>query len=113
MDNQEKEVPVLKPNADLDKDVFPSQTTPVGLSLDRQWYLYEQIQQFCDKMQLAQSPETLCTQDEDKSQPANVQSIFVLTVEWLATLRPRKMLLRALNYCKKLQSDPYALSLLT
>ena len=72
-DSEEKEVTVLKHN--VDKDALPSQMMPSGLSLDRQWYLYEQIRQFCDE----EYRDVTCphpraqkhshTQDEDESPP--------------------------------------------
>lgn len=56
----------------MDKDALPPQITP-GLSLYRQWYLYQQIRQFCDE----EFQDTTCpeperqkrshTQDEDES----------------------------------------------
>ena len=44
-----REVSILKPSVRVDRDALPSQMTPPGVSLDRQWYLYEQIRQFCDE----------------------------------------------------------------
>ena len=75
-DSEEKEVPVLKHNITVDREALPSQITPPGLSLDRQWYLYEQIRKFCDEeFQDVTCPEPRVqkrsrTQDEDESPPA-------------------------------------------
>ena len=74
-DSEEKEVSILKPSVRVDRDALPSQMTPPGLSLDRQWYLYEQIRQFCDEeFQDVTCPEPRMqkhsrTQDEDESPP--------------------------------------------
>ena len=48
-DSEEKEVSILKRNIIVDKDDFPCKITPPGLSLDRQWYLFEHIRQFCEE----------------------------------------------------------------
>lgn len=75
-DSEEKKVPVLKPNTRMDRDALPAQISPPGLSLDRQWYLYEQIRQFCDEeFQNVTCPESRvqkrsCTQNKDESPPA-------------------------------------------
>ena len=75
-DSEEKEVSILKPSVKVDRDALPSQMTPPDLSLDRQWYLYEQIRQFCDEeFQDVTCPEPRMqkhsrTQDEDESPPA-------------------------------------------
>ena len=72
-DSEKKEVLVHRPDIRADKDALPPQITPSGLSLDRQWYLYQQILQFCDEeFQDITCPEPEMqkrsrTQDEDES----------------------------------------------
>lgn len=33
----------------LDMELFPEEITPVGLSADRQWYLFDEIRNYCEK----------------------------------------------------------------
>ncbi len=46
-DGQESQHSVLKPGVIFDPNELPSVVHPAGLSLQRQWYLYDKIREFC------------------------------------------------------------------
>ncbi|XP_064390673.1 uncharacterized protein LOC135338462 isoform X2 [Halichondria panicea] len=46
-DGQENEHTLLKPGVIFDENELPSEIHPAGLSLQRQWYLYDKIREFC------------------------------------------------------------------
>ena len=46
-DSAETEFRLLKDDWIPNPDVYPDVVTPKGLSLERQWYLYDSIRQFC------------------------------------------------------------------